>query len=442
MTASWNSLSLSSKLTYAEAVREQRRRRMGPAPLAHGLKVPHERQLDFLESPAKRKVIRAGRRGGKTTGVAILAVQAFVAGRRVLYGVPTQDQADKFWYEIKTALEPSITSGQLVKNETRRLIERPGTEQRLRCKTAFNADSLRGDYADLLILDEYQLMHEGAWQDVGAPMLLDNDGDAVFIYTPPSRRTRHLSRADDPRHAAKLYAKAEADGTGRWAAFHFTSHDNPHISAAALGELAGDMTAHSIRQEIDAEDLDDVPGALWTRSNLDATRVASIPELSHIFVGVDPSATASGDAWGIVVAGKGLDDGHGYVLADVTMHGSPRACAIEAVAAYHKFEADLIVAESNQGGEMIQTVFQTIEDAPPVRLVHASRGKLTRAEPIAALFEDRRFHLVGSYAALEDELVSYDGSPPSPNRLDALVWAATELHIGGGRGLHIWHPPT
>ena len=115
-------------------------------------------------------------------------------------------------------------------------------------------------------------MHEGTWADVGAPMLLDNDGDAVFVYTPPSRRTRHLSRADDPRHASKLYAKADADETGRWAAFHFTSRDNPHISAAALGELAGDMTAHSIRQEIDAEDLDDVPGALWTRSQLDADR--------------------------------------------------------------------------------------------------------------------------------------------------------------------------
>lgn len=406
------------------------------------LKTAHPEQRRFIDSTAKRKIIRAGRRGGKTTGVAILAALAFLDGKRVLYAVPTQDQADKFWYEITSTFAVALERGLYKKNETRRYLEKVGSENRIRCKTAFNADTLRGDYADLLILDEFMLMHEGTWADVGAPMLLDNDGNAVFVYTPPSRRTRHLSRADDPRHASKLYAKAAADETGRWAAFHFTSRDNPHISQAAVAELAGDMTAHSIRQEIDAEDLDDVPGALWTRATLDATRVSSLPELSHIFVGVDPSATAGGDAWGIVVAGKGLEDGHGYVLADFTLHGSPRACAMEAVAAYHRFEADLIVAESNQGGEMIQTVFQTIEDSPPVRLVHASRGKLTRAEPIAAIFEDHRFHLVGSFPHLEDELTSYDGTPPSPNRLDAMVWAATELHIGGGRGLHVWRPPT
>jgi phage terminase large subunit-like protein len=159
-------------------------------------------------------------------------------------------------------------------------------------------------------------------------MLLDNDGDAVFIYTPPSRRTRHLSRADDPRHASKLYERAAADESGRWAAFHFTSRDNPHISQAAVAELAADMTQQSIRQEIEAEDLDDVPGALWTRANLDETRVTRVPELARIVVGVDPSATAAGDMCGIVVAGKGTD-GHGYILDDRSLQGSPSRWAHE-----------------------------------------------------------------------------------------------------------------
>ena len=398
-------------------------------------KQPHPKQELFLNSVAKRKVIRAGRRGGKTTGVAMLAVRAFEDGHRVLYGVPTQDQADKFWYEIKSALQPAIDAGTLVKNETRRYIEEPKTERRLRCKTAFNADSLRGDYADLLIFDEYHLMHEGAWQDVGAPMLLDNNGDAVFIYTPPSRRTRHLSRADDPRHAAKLYSKAEADETGRWEAFHFTSHDNPHISAQALGELAGDMTAHSIRQEIDAEDLDDVPGALWTRQLLEDTRVSTVPELRRIVVAVDPSGSSGGDACGIVVAGKGTD-GHGYVLDDVTISGSPRTWARQAVAAYHRHHADRLVAELNFGGEMVAETIRTVDGAPGVTLIHASRGKIVRADPIAAHFENGRCHLVGGFAALEDELTSYDGTGASPNRLDAMVWACTELRIGGHVGFY------
>ncbi|GAI18464.1 unnamed protein product, partial [marine sediment metagenome] len=93
----------------------------------------------------------------------------------------------------------------------------PGTEQRIRAKTAWNADSLRGDYADLLIMDEWQLMNEGAWDKVGAPMLLDNDGDAVFIYTPRSFHSRTITKADDPLHASKMYKKAKADTTGRWA---------------------------------------------------------------------------------------------------------------------------------------------------------------------------------------------------------------------------------
>src|SRR5712691_8060772 len=137
------------------------------------LRIPHAEQQRFIQSPAKRKVIRAGRRGGKTTGVALLAMQGFLAGRRVLYAVPTQEQVDRFWFEVKHGFEPAIDAEHVYKNETRHLIELLGTETRIRAKTAWDADSLRGDYADLLILDEFQLMAEDAWGRVGAPMLLD-----------------------------------------------------------------------------------------------------------------------------------------------------------------------------------------------------------------------------------------------------------------------------
>lgn len=227
------------------------------------LRRPHARQREFLESPAKRKVIRAGRRGGKTTGVGIMAVEAFLAGRRVLYAAPTQEQVDAFWWEVKRALAEPIDAGVFVKNESLHIIELPGTKQRIRAKTAWNADTLRGDYADLLILDEWQLMDEQAWELVGAPMLLDNDGDAVFVYTPPSLASRSVSKARDPRHAAKMFKRAQTDRTGRWEAFHFTSRDNPHISAEALADLAADMTELAIRQEIEAEDVDEPPGAVY-----------------------------------------------------------------------------------------------------------------------------------------------------------------------------------
>ena len=220
------------------------------------LRKPHDRQREFLESPAKRKIIRAGRRGGKTVGISIGAVQRFLDGRRVLYGAPTTEQVERFWFECCRALAEPIAAGTLDKNETEHTIERPGTENRIRAKTCWNANTLRGDYADWLILDEYQLMAEDTWEDVGAPMLMDNNGDAVFIYTPPSLFASGVSKAKDPRHASKMFKSAQADTTGRWAAFHFTSHDNPYISTEALDDIINDMSPDSYRREILAEDDD------------------------------------------------------------------------------------------------------------------------------------------------------------------------------------------
>ena len=123
----------------------EKARRAAPLLLRAKLREPHPEQRRFIESTAKRKVIRAGRRGGKTVGVAILAVQAFIAGRRVLYATPTQEQLDRFWHEVRAALQAPIDAGLLYKNETLHIIERLGTENRIRAKSAWNADTLRGD---------------------------------------------------------------------------------------------------------------------------------------------------------------------------------------------------------------------------------------------------------------------------------------------------------
>lgn len=359
----------------------------------------------------------------------ILAVQRFLEGRRVLYAAPTEDQIASFWWEIKRALEDPLDAGVYYKNESIHVVEASGTKQRIRAKTAWNADTLRGDYADLLILDEWQLMAEDAWETVGAPMLLDNDGDAVFIYTPPSLRSRSNTKARDPRHAAKLYKRAMADETGRWEAFHFTSHENPHISAAALDELSSDMSAMAIRQEIGAEDVDEVPGALWTVSNIEENRVLTAPPMKRVVVGIDPSG--GGDEIGIVAAGRGYDD-HAYTLADVTQPGylRPRNWAQAAVNLYHELEADLIVAEQNFGGDMVTETLKTVDQSVPVKLVRASRGKAVRAEPVSTLAEQGKEHHVGELTELEAEMTSFvSGDPRSPNRLDAKVWALTELML-------------
>lgn len=397
---------------------------------------PHPQQRRFIESSAPRKVIRAGRRGGKTVGMAIFAVREFLAGHRVLYAAPTQDQVERFWTECVRALSEPILAGVFAKNETRHCIEMVGMEQRIRAKTAWNADTLRGDYADRLILDEYQLMNEEVWEVVGAPMLLDNNGTATFIYTPPSLHSRSVSKARDPQHAAKLFKRAQADETGRWAVFHFTSRDNPHISKTALDDLTQDMTSLAYRMEIMAEDVDEVPGALWTRETIERNRVQKAPECERVVVAIDPSATTTGDEAGIVVAG--LQDGEGYVLADASIQASPLGWARAACEAYHRFQADRIVAEQNNGGEMVELTIATADATVPVKLVHASRGKATRAEPVAALYEQGRVHHVGNFEALEDEQCLWTPGDASPNRMDALVWAITELMIQTDPVADLW----
>ena len=215
---------------------------------------PHKEQERFLKSTAKRKIIKAGRRAGKTVGVSIAAVDAFIDGRRVLYAAPTSEQTDRFWHEVTRALHPLIDTGLYKLNETERFIEKVGTLNRIKAKTAWNANTLRGDYADLLIFDEYQLTSEDAWEEVGAPMLLDNNGDAIFIYTPPSLKSTGVSKARDPRHASKMFKMAQNDRTGDWQAFHFTSYDNPLLPREALEKVTQDMSRESYLKEIMAED--------------------------------------------------------------------------------------------------------------------------------------------------------------------------------------------
>jgi phage terminase large subunit-like protein len=190
------------------------------------------------------------------------------------------------------------------------------------------------------------------------------------------------------------------------------------------------------RQELNAEDLEDVEGALWQRVLIERLRVVKAPDLERIVVAIDPSATATGDEAGIITAGigwcacKGQPERHGFVFSDDSVQASPKAWAASGVTAYHKFDADMLVAEDNNGGEMVEVTISTIKHAPPVKRIHASRGKRTRAEPIAMLYEQGKVHHVGAFPKLEDELCSWVPGDDSPNRLDALVWAITELLIG------------
>ena len=239
---------------------------------------PHPKQAAIMDSSAKRVVINAARRAGKTTIASMVAVEKMFDGKRVLLASTTQDQADASWEKCKEWLQPVIEAGVVEKNEQRRSLT-SWHGGRIRVKTASDADTLRGDHADFLVLDECALLAPDAWDKVGAPMLLDNDGDAWFISTPRRRNWFH-----------DLYQKAVADTSGRWQAWHFTSYDNPHLSKAALDEITSDLTDEAYRQEILAEFLEG-EGAVFRNIIANLTAPMNAQPADHaghrIVMGVD-----------------------------------------------------------------------------------------------------------------------------------------------------------
>jgi phage terminase large subunit-like protein len=182
------------------------------------------------------------------------------------------------------------------------------------------------------------------------------------------------------------------------------------------------------RQELDGEFLSDNPKALWKRADIDNNRIRQIPELTYVVVGVDPAITdkAGSDDTGIIAAGKNKE-GHFYILGDYTVHDTPQKWAEAAITAFHKHEANTIVSETNQGGDMIERLLKSVDSKITYKPVRASRGKYTRAEPVSALYEQGKVHHFGTFPELEDELCEWIPGSGSPDRLDALVWALTEL---------------
>jgi len=408
------------------------------------LRKPHPKQAEFVECPKKRIVIRAGRRGGKTSGIAIRAVKKFLAGHRVLYMAPTQEQTERFWFEITRSLEEPVSAGVFKKNETSRFIELVGTEQRIKAKTAWNPDTARGDYGDDIILDEFQMMDEKVWTKVVAPMMLDKDGTTTFIYTPPDAESAARSKARDPMFAAHMYQNAEKDTTGRWECYHFTSHDNPHLSTVALEEITLDMDDRAYRQEILAEDIWETPGALWTQDMIDAYRIEDdiAPKFWEVIViPVDPSKSSKpgSDSCGIVPCGM---DGLGvvYALEDLSEVAPPERWAVTAVDAVKRwtpFCNDIyILVESNAGGEMIRTTINPIAAEMGVQkamismapldnnpnMIPSIQNKYVRALPVKARWGRAQCGIIGHMPKLEYQLCNWiEGARWSPDGMDSMV---------------------
>ena len=231
-----------------------------------------------------------------------------------------------------------------------------------------------------------------------------------------------------PRPTKQIKELVEREGTYVQRGSTFDNAAN--LSESALLDLKRKYEGTRLgRQELYGEIIDEIDGALWTRAMLDEAKVETHPPLARIVVGLDPAVTNNPDSdeTGIVVAGV-TGDGHYYVLEDCTIKASPDTWARVAVDAYHRHGADRVIGETNNGGDMIELLLRQIDPHVSYKKVTATRGKLVRAEPVAALSEQNRLHLVGNFPRLEDELTNYTPmAPGSPDRMDAMVWAITEL---------------
>ncbi len=287
-------------------------------------------------------------------------------------------------------------------------------------------DGLRGHQFDAAWSDELcKWKHaEETWSNLQLALRLGERPRQVVTTTPrPTALLKRLIAAPGTHiKRATTYANAK------------------HLSRVFLDEIAAAYEGTRLgRQELHGELIEDVAGALWTHAMIEHSRV-SVPQgfheaLRRVVVAVDPPASAGegADECGIVVAGvlSAGDTDTAFVLADRSAGGlSPRQWAARAVEAFHDFRADRIVVETNQGGEMVREIVRGVDPSAPVREVHATRGKRLRAEPVAALYEQGLVRHVATFPKLEDQMTSFTGEgAKSPDRLDALVWALTDLML-------------
>jgi len=364
----------------------------------------------------------AGRGAGKTrTAAEYLAWQAITNPEtRWAIVAPTHADARDTCVEGESGILNVLRDYGVLKDYNRSRSEIFLTNKsRIKLYSGEEPDRLRGPQFHGGWFDELAAFkYPEAWDQYQFGARLGNHPRTIVTTTPrPTKLIKDLLKRDNVR------------------VVRGSTFDNAkNLAPSALAELRLRYENTRLgRQELYGEVLEEVEGALWTRDIIESARVTKCPPLVRIVVGVDPAVTSgeSSDETGIVVAGI-TADGHYYVLDDKTLRATPDAWARVAVNTYHEHKADRIVAETNNGGDMVTLLMRQVDSTVSVKKVTATRGKQLRAEPISSLYEQGRVHHVGYFAELEMQMCEWTPqSNESPDRLDALVWAITELNTGG-----------
>lgn len=370
-------------------------------------------QREFWDSDARFRAFTGGVGSGKTR-LGCLSVFAQPPGSLGVVAAPTYPMLRDA--TLRTFLELARDGKVLDTWHASEMLARLVNGSEVMFRSADDPDRLRGPNIGWFWLDEAAMMGVDVW-NIMLGRLREAPGRAWLTTTP---------RGDN-----WIYDRWVRKALPGYAMIRSSSRDNPFLPPDFIANLESAYTSRFARQEIEGEFLLDVPGALWKRAELDAHRVQSARVFSRVVVGVDPKASAEADSeTGIVVVGLG-QDGRGYVIADYSIDGTPEQWAQRVAYAYEQHSADRVIVEVNQGGDMVSSVLRATGVRLPIQTVRAARGKYTRAEPIAALYEQGKVVHVGVHSALEDQLCTWTPGDSSPDRLDALCWAAWALMLDG-----------
>jgi phage terminase large subunit-like protein len=371
-------------------------------------------------------LILAGRGFGKTRSIVEFVQAEVEAGRARRIGIAGATASD-----VRDVLVEGVSGFLAVSRPWNRPVYEPSKTRltwpngaRARLYSADEPDRFRGPGIDLFVADELAAWrYPDAWDQAMFSLRVGKHPRAVIATT--------------PRPTALIRDLLKREGQDVVVSRGSTYDNRPNLAAPFLTDIVRRYEGTRLgRQELDGELLDDAPGALWKRAQLDEPgfRVLDrnkLPDMTRVVVAVDPAVSANdgSDETGIVVVGLG-DDGLAYVLEDGTLSSAtPNEWARQVVALYRAHKADRVIAEVNNGGDLVEANVRNVEPTIPFTQVRATRGKAVRAEPISALYEQKRVKHLGVLAKLEDQMCTWDPGIPgkSPDRVDALVWALTEL---------------
>lgn len=386
-------------------------------------------QMDvFFNIPKgiKYEVITKGRRFGATRGAAHACIEWGLEGKKILWGDTINSNIDRYFERY---FQPALNNNGIDHNFQKQIKQLNIHNGYIDFRSADRPENWEGFGYDYIFLNEAGIIlnNKYLYSNAVLPMLMDSPDSVLIAAGVPKGKFCKGQGKDREEHPFYTIFKAAKNGTPRYLLREYSSYDNPLLSEEEIKELEKEIARMSpgmVEQEIYGHFVDGVNGVLWTPEIIHVTD--TIPEMDRIVIGVDPSGSIKGDEIGIIAAGIRGD--RLYILSDKSGHYSPLHWATVVATEYNRLRADCVVVERNFGGDMVKSNINTVSKFIRIKEVTASRGKDVRAEPVVGLYENHRvYHNKGLYDLEQEQLTWIPGMGKSPNRIDAEVWAVTEL---------------